>query len=119
MAQRKYHRQVFQKKKRAKVFSLLIKFGLVFVFLALLSVFSLFIFFMKDLPRPEKFTERPFVESTKIYDRTGKVLLYEVYGEEKRGVIPLSEIPGYLKQAVIVTEDANFYQHFGLDWKGI
>ena len=119
MVQRKYHRQVFQKKKSAKVFSLFIKFGLVFVLLTLLFIFSLFVFFAKDLPRPERFTERPFVESTKIYDRAGKTLLYEVYGEDKRGVIPLSTIPGYLKQAVILTEDANFYKHRGLDWRGI
>ncbi len=80
---------------------------------------SLFIYYAKDLPRPEKFTEKSSIESTKIYDRSEEVLLYEMYGEEKREVIPLNQMPKYLQQAVIVTEDINFYHHFGVDFKAI
>ena len=79
----------------------------------------LFFYYTKDFPRPEVFSERQLSESTKIYDRTGQILLYEVYGEEKRTWVPLSAIPEYLKQAVIATEDANFYHNFGVDFKGI
>jgi len=82
------------------------------------SVF-LFIWYGKDLPRPEKFTERSWVLPTKIYDRTGKVLLYEIYEEEKRRVVPLSSVPEHLKQAVVLNEDANFYSHHGIDFKAI
>jgi len=89
-----------------------------FLFIAFLGT-ATFVFYAKDLPRPEKFTEREFVESTKIYDRTGKVLLYELYGEEKREIVPLSEISDNLKHAVIATEDANFYSHNGIDFTGI
>ncbi len=78
-----------------------------------------FVLVAKDLPRPEKFTEHQIFQSTKIYDRTGKVLLYEIYGEEKRTTVPLEDIPDYLKWAVISTEDANFYNHFGVDPEGI
>jgi len=46
-------------------------------------------------------------------------VLYELYGEEKREIISLSEMPEHLKQAVIATEDADFYSHFGIDLKGI
>jgi len=79
----------------------------------------LFIYFSKDLPDPSKMTERQINQSTKIYDRNGNVLLYDVHGEEKRTVVPLEQISKYLQQATIATEDANFYQHFGLDFKGI
>lgn len=81
--------------------------------------FLIFIFFAKDLPRPESFTEKQFVQSTKIFDRTGKVLLYEIYGEEKRTIVPLDSIPEFMKQAVIVTEDSNFYSNIGIDPRGI
>ncbi|MFH1180841.1 MAG: PBP1A family penicillin-binding protein [bacterium] len=82
---------------------------------------SLFLFFYytKDFPRPEVFTERQIPQSTKIYDRTGQVLLYEVYGEEKRTWTPLSSIPDILKNAVIAAEDSSFYSHWGIDPKGI
>ncbi|MBZ1356639.1 MAG: transglycosylase domain-containing protein [Candidatus Nealsonbacteria bacterium] len=85
------------------------------------SVFSLavFVYFAKDLPRPENFTERRFIEPTRIYDRTGQVILYTIFGEEKRDLVSIDQIPEHLQHAVIVTEDANFYSHIGVDFRGI
>jgi len=80
---------------------------------------GVFVYFIKDLPRPEKFTEGDISESTKIYDRTGEIVLYEIYGEEKRTVVPTEEIPIFLKNAVISTEDKNFFEHKGIDLKAI
>ena len=73
----------------------------------------------KDLPNPEQFVSRQIDQSTKIYDRTGKVLLYEVYGEEKRTVIPFNEIPDYIKKATLTIEDRGFYEHDAFDWRAI
>ncbi len=84
-------------------------------------IFLLFLFFYYTwgLPRPEKFTEIPFIQSTKIYDRTGKVLLYDIYGEEKREVVPFDKISNNLKKAILTSEDERFYQHGGVDLKSI
>ena len=84
-----------------------------------LSIALLFFYYTWDLPRPEKFTETPFIQSTKIYDRTGKVLLYDIYGEEKREIVSFDKISDNLKHAVIASEDARFYQHGGFDIEGI
>lgn len=84
-----------------------------------LSVFVIFLDYLRAFPIPEKFTERYLPQSTKIYDRTGEVLLYEIFGEEKRTVVPLSEIPDCLKNAVLAAEDADFYKHGAVDWKAI
>ena len=117
MPERKHHRKTYQKSR--KKFGSLLKF-LLFAFLFLISsVLFLFIYYAKDLPRPERFIERQLFESTKIYDRSNQVLLYEIYGEEKRAWVPLEKVPEYLKGAIIATEDANFYQHSGIDFKGI
>jgi len=89
--------------------------GLVFFLLGLFLVF----YFLKDLPRPEFFTEKEFFQSTKIFDRTGKVLLYEIFEEEKRTYVGLDKVPDFLKKAVIAAEDANFYKHSGVEIKGI
>ncbi len=78
-----------------------------------------FALILKDLPNPEQFETRQVSQSTKIYDRTGKVLLYEIHGEEKRTSVPFEEIPDYIKQATIAIEDKNFYQNPGFDWRGI
>lgn len=117
MAKRKSKRKIYKRKgKFLSIFLKILVSSLIFLFLALLGVF---VYFAKDLPRPERFTEHQLVQSTKIYDRTGKVLLYNVYGEEKRTYVPLDKIPKYLKDAVLVAEDSNFYHHIGIDVKGV
>ncbi len=57
-------------------------------------------------------------EATRIYDRNGK-LLYEVYGTEKRVVVPSDAIAPVMKQAVVAVEDRRFYEHKGVDPKGL
>ncbi|MGW8324513.1 MAG: penicillin-binding protein 1A, partial [Desulfobacterales bacterium] len=54
---------------------------------------------------------------TRIYS-ADEVLLAEFY-IEKRDPVPIKIIPDYLKKALIVTEDRSFYQHSGIDMKGI
>ena len=54
---------------------------------------------------------------TRIYS-TDKVLLAELF-VEKRDPVSLEVIPSYLTKALVATEDRNFYQHSGIDLKGI
>jgi len=69
------------------------------------------------LPNPEQLTSRQINQSTKIYDKTGQVLLYEIHGEEKRTIITFDQIPDYVKEATLAIEDQNFYNHAALDWR--
>lgn len=78
-----------------------------------------FFYVTSDLPNPETFDSRKVAQSTKIYDRTGEVLLYEIHGEEKRTLIPWGEIPERITQATLAIEDAGFYEHAALDLKSI
>lgn len=73
----------------------------------------------RELPSPEQFVTRQINQSTKIYDRTGNILLYEVHGEEKRTVISFDQIPDYVKEATIAVEDQEFYEHPAFDWKSL
>ncbi|MFY9493010.1 MAG: PBP1A family penicillin-binding protein [Minisyncoccia bacterium] len=84
-----------------------------------LGLLVVFVFFARDLPNPSNLEDRTVTESTKIYDRTGKIILYDIHGEERRTVIPFNEIPQVVKDATIVAEDKDFYQHRGLDFKAI
>lgn len=95
------------------------KIALGFGMLGCVSVAGIFLYFAKDLPSPENFQERFIAESTKIYDRTGIHLLYEVHGEEKRTVIPFGDMPDVVKYATISLEDQDFYTHFGIQIKSI
>ena len=109
---------VFSPRKKKKRRIVQVSLGVLFLGAATVTaVFAYSIF--QDLPQVERITERNVVQSTKIYDRTGEIILFEIHGEEKRTIIPLGEIPDNLKQATLVAEDINFYKHVGLDWKGI
>lgn len=68
----------------------------------------------KDLPDPDRLTDREVAQSTKIYDRTGTHLLYEIFSEEKRTIVELSDIPKDLINGLIATEDKTFYEHKGV-----
>ncbi len=87
--------------------------------MAVISLGGVLAYYAKDLPSPASLQELKIAESTKIYDHTGKVLLYDIHGEYKRTIIPFEEIPDYIKLATIATEDDDFYNHFGIDFKGV
>jgi 1A family penicillin-binding protein len=58
-------------------------------------------------------------QSTKIYDRTGKVLLYDMSQNVRRTEVPYEDISPNVKHAVLAIEDKNFYNHGGIDFRGI
>ena len=41
------------------------------------------------------------------------------FGEERRNLTPISEIPKVMSNAVLAIEDARFYQHGGVDYLGV
>jgi penicillin-binding protein 1C len=91
-------------------------FELIFVFVAIgvLSFSAVLIWIaLIDLPDFNNFENRDVANSTKIYDRTGKVVLYNIHDNIKRTEVPLSGISPYIINATISIEDAHFYEHFG------
>lgn len=94
-------------------------FGLLFIFLVLAGgIFGYFIL-RRDLPSLEQILHRHVAQSTKIYDRTGTVLLYEISDGERRTVVSLQNIPQSLRDATVAIEDENFYREPAFDWRAI
>ncbi|NIA18368.1 MAG: PBP1A family penicillin-binding protein [Actinobacteria bacterium] len=89
--------------------------GFAFILIVAGGLFSLaaFAWLSRGLPNPNQLMDREVAQSTKILDRTGENILYEIHGEEKRTLIPLDQIPKNLKWATISIEDKNFYEHGG------
>ena len=65
------------------------------------------------IPSITNFENRQVSESTKIYDRTGNIVLYDVHGSVRRTTVPLEAISPYIQKATIAIEDASFYEHNG------
>ncbi len=119
MTKPRHVKRVFSRNSALTRGKRLLHVGFFLFLLVFISGASLFLYYAKDLPRPERLGEVAFAKPSKIYDRTGTVLLYELYGEEKREFTPLADIPQELQWAVLATEDQYFYSHFGLDWRGV
>lgn len=66
------------------------------------------------VPDISAFENRQVSQSTKIYDRTGEILLYDYNRDAKRDVIPLDDISQNAINATIAIEDASFYEHGGI-----
>jgi penicillin-binding protein 1A len=81
------------------------------------SAIGAFLTLTHDLPRIQELEDFRPSSVTTVLSAEGKVL-----GEffvEKRVPVDLEEIPPYLREAVVATEDRRFYEHAGLDWRGI
>ena len=76
-----------------------------------------FVALTRDLPQIRSLGSFAPAAITRIYS-ADKVLLAELF-VQKRKPVPLRLIPDYLKQAIIATEDNRFYEHPGVDPKGI
>jgi penicillin-binding protein 1A len=73
----------------------------------------------RGLPPIDQLTNLQASQSTKIFDRTGEKLLYEIYDEEKRTIVPAEDIPGIAREAMVAVEDEHFYSHPAFDPRGI
>lgn len=91
---------------------------LILVVGVLLLIFGSVIYFATQIPNPSDLSNRDIAQATKIYDKKGQ-LLYDVYQNQNRTPVKLSEIPDYVKKATISIEDKDFYKHSGFSVTGI
>lgn len=114
---KKFYREYFTTANKIKILTVLSTLLLFFVVSGILLATILFAWYAKDLPRPDK-VRRIEGYSTIIFDRNGEVL-YDVFADQHRIPVELSEIPEHLKHATIAIEDKDFYKHQGFDLRGI
>jgi penicillin-binding protein 1A len=82
---------------------------------ALLAIAIIFIY--PTLPSLDVITNYQPKQPLRIYSEEG--LLIDEFGEERRAYIKIESVPKILKDAVLAIEDRRFYQHHGVDYKGV
>lgn len=84
--------------------------GIVFVIvgISILALSSL------SIPDFNSFIDRKVVNSTQIYDRTGKILLYDIHQDIKRTNVSFDQMGVNIKNATVAIEDSEFYTHSGI-----
>jgi membrane peptidoglycan carboxypeptidase len=108
--------------------------GILAAIVGSMGALGAFAYYSRDLPDPGQLADRSVSQTTKIYDRTGEHLLYEVYGDENRTLVKIQEgfckddpsltadpngIPLRMLQATITAEDRAFCAHGGFSVKGL
>lgn len=81
----------------------LIAAGALFIWISTLSI-----------PDLSSFEERRVLQSTKIYDRTGEILLYDLHQDVRRTIVPYEKISRHIKNATVAIEDDTFFEHMGV-----
>ncbi|MCD9088001.1 penicillin-binding protein 1A [Stenotrophomonas sp. SY1] len=78
---------------------------------------SLYYVVSSKLPDVQTLRDVELQEPMYVYDSQGKLMA--VFGETRRYPIQMKDVPERLKQAFLATEDARFYEHDGVDYKGV
>lgn len=84
--------------------------GTIFLFV------GIFLLWASSLTIPDlsSIENRQVSQSTKIYDRTGTILLFALHGQANRTVVSLADIAPSVRNATIAIEDNEFYTHMGI-----
>lgn len=109
---------IIHKKKKRRWTKILQIAGLVVAFFAI-GLCLVVLYLAKTVPSIQEIGSQQIDQSTKIYDRTGTVLLYDIDNGQHRTIVSFDQIPQSLKDATIAIEDQNFYNEPAFDIKGI
>ena len=83
------------------------------IFISLAGIGTIWISSFK-IPDFHSFEDRKVINSTKIYDRTGKILLYDIHQNIKRTNVSFANMSLNIKNATVAVEDSDFYNHGGI-----
>ena len=78
-----------RKKSKKTIKMILLKAALYLAALFTVLIIITMLWISRDLPNPNQLIEREVAQSTKIYDRTGENIIYEISGEQRRTLIKL------------------------------
>lgn len=120
IAYRMHPRRFFKYWFSKQGFIMMLKLAGLGLAVGIILILTIFAVFRKDLALgPDELTKRVQSRTTKFYDRTGQVLLYELYKDQQLTFVKPDQISNNMKYATVAIEDKDFYKHGGFDIRGI
>lgn len=99
------------------LFKLLFKLGIFCTFLGALSLAGVYYHFAPKLPNTNSLKEVQFQTPLRIFSKDEKLIAE--FGEKRRTPINFEDIPPQFIQALTAAEDSRFFDHLGIDIKGL
>ena len=100
-----------------KYLNFTIKIVIALITTSVLLIFSAFLYFSSGLPDYKKLSNYQPPISSRVYSEDGKLIAE--YALEKRLFVPIESIPNKVINSFLSAEDKNFFDHPGVDAKGI
>ncbi|MGO4552537.1 penicillin-binding protein 1A [Lysobacter sp. 2RAF19] len=85
--------------------------------LGVLGLGLLYFLIAPKLPDVDQLRNVALQEPMYVYARDGRLMA--LFGETRRYPIQIEKVPPRLKQSFIAIEDSRFYEHHGVDYKGV
>lgn len=92
-------------------------FGLIFAVIGLVIAVGTYFYLVPKLPDVQELRDIKLQVPLSVYTKDTKLIAQ--FGETRRYPVNVKDVPLQVKQAFIASEDARFYEHEGLDYKGI
>ncbi|HAN10662.1 MAG TPA: hypothetical protein DCP90_08645 [Clostridiales bacterium] len=112
-----------RKVKRVKKGKLFFSISVIFLFLVFFAIAGgvggYIVYVINTSPNIDSIMVTPKGYTTILYDNTKGNEVYRLHGDQNRIYVKLDEIPLYVQKAFISIEDERFYDHHGIDYKGI
>ena len=78
---------------------------------------GVYYYVVPDVPQAAELRETPIQVPLQVYSRDGRLIAE--FGERKRTPVKYADIPPLLIKAVLATEDEHFFEHPGIDYRGV
>jgi len=102
-----------QKTYSTKIFKWLLLASFFIIFVAAITLAGIYLYLNRNLPKISSLKDyRPSIITSVYSDDNRKIA---EFFQERRVVLPLSEVPDMLKKAFVAAEDSRFYTHKGID----
>ena len=102
-----------------KILKYLFIIGFILGFLGVLSLVGIFYYYGQDVYNEKELKSFNPTTALKIYDRNDKLIALFYKRDSKKTVIPANKIPKLIIDSFVAVEDKRFFEHSGLDYKGI
>lgn len=112
-------KEIICRRKRKKIFRAISFVFIISIFICIGCSFGIYMSIIKNADRLKNISVMPNVYTSTVYENKSGKEIDKINGSENREYVSLTDIPKNLQHAFIAIEDERFYEHNGIDMRGL